>query len=235
MRSAFDKLLAWFGVAITVALLVAGGLLTWASSFVGDQVYDQLSQQDITMPGGPALEDLPPEDKAALEPYAGQPMTTGPQAKAYADHYILAHMNAGGAELAEEVAAMGVDTSTWKQPITYQSAGAITREIAADESLSEDVKTEATAAVSEFRNETLFKGSTLRGLLLYGYAFATMGTIAGYAAIACWVGAAIFLVLTVLGFWHAGRAAKEEKAALGGGSVPPPATGSGSVPLTTTT
>ncbi len=32
--------------------------------------------------------------------------------------------------------------------------------------------------------QTLFMGDTLRGLLLYGFAFATIGTIAGYAAIA---------------------------------------------------
>ena len=32
--------------------------------------------------------------------------------------------------------------------------------------------------------QTMFMGDTLRGLLLYGYAFATIGTIAGYAAIA---------------------------------------------------
>ena len=225
MRSAFDKLLSWFGVAITVCLLVAGVLLTWASNYIGDQVYDQLSQQDITMPAGQQLEGLSADDVAALEPFAGQPMTTGPAAKAYSDHYILAHMNEGGVELATEVAAMGVDTSTWEQPITYQSAGALSRQIAADESLSEDVKTEATAAVSEFRSESLFKGSTLRGLLLYGFAFATMGVIAGWAAIAAWVGAAVFLILTGLGFWHASRAAKkEDKVHVGGDPVLQPAT-----------
>ena len=36
----------------------------------------------------------------------------------------------------------------------------------------------------------MFMGETLRGLLLYGYAFATMGTIAGIGAIAAFVGAA---------------------------------------------
>src|SRR3954453_4161581 len=32
-------------------------------------------------------------------------------------------------------------------------------------------------------------GETLRGLMLYGFAFATIGTIAGYAAIAAFAGA----------------------------------------------
>ena len=206
MRAAFDKLLSGFGFALAAVLLIAGGLLTWASVFVGDTVHDQLSQQDITMPSGAALDALPAGDKAALEPYAGQQMTTGPQAKAYADHFILVHMNKGGAELAETVGAMGVDTSGWQQPMTYSSAGAVSKEIAAEPTLSDSVKTEATTAVNTFRSDTLFTGNTLRGLLLYGYAFATIGTIAGYAAIAAFVGAGVLLILAILGLWHARRA-----------------------------
>ena len=53
--------------------------------------------------------------------------------------------------------------------------------------------------------QTLFMGSTLRGLLLYGYAFATMGTIAGIAAIGAFVGAGLFLLLGILGLVHARR------------------------------
>jgi hypothetical protein len=52
----------------------------------------------------------------------------------------------------------------------------------------------------------MFMGDTLRGLLLYGYAFATIGTIAGYAAIAAFVGAAALIVLVGFGFWHSRRA-----------------------------
>jgi hypothetical protein len=54
--------------------------------------------------------------------------------------------------------------------------------------------------------QTLFMGDTLRGLLLYGYAFATMGVIAGYAAIASFVGAGVLLFLGIIGLIHARRA-----------------------------
>ena len=64
--------------------------------------------------------------------------------------------------------------------------------------------------------QTLFMGNTLRGLLLYGYAFATMGTIAGFAAIVSFAGAALLLVLSLLGLWHARRA--EPVAAVARGS-----------------
>jgi hypothetical protein len=52
---------------------------------------------------------------------------------------------------------------------------------------------------------TVFKGETLRGLLLNAYAFGTMATIAGIAAIAAFVSAALLLVLCALGFYHSRR------------------------------
>ena len=56
---------------------------------------------------------------------------------------------------------------------------------------------------------TLFKGETLRGLLLNAYAFATMGTIAGIAAIAAFIAAAVMLILGALGLMHARRTAPD--------------------------
>jgi hypothetical protein len=51
--------------------------------------------------------------------------------------------------------------------------------------------------------QTLFQGTTLRGLLLNAYAFGTVATIALWGAIVSFVGAAILLVLSGLGFAHA--------------------------------
>jgi hypothetical protein len=52
---------------------------------------------------------------------------------------------------------------------------------------------------------TAFKGETLRGLLLNAYAFGTMGMIAGIAAIAAFIAAAVMLILSGLGLMHARR------------------------------
>jgi hypothetical protein len=52
---------------------------------------------------------------------------------------------------------------------------------------------------------TVFKGETLRGLLLNAYAFGTMGTIAGIAAIGAFIAAAVMLLLSGLGLMHARR------------------------------
>jgi hypothetical protein len=53
--------------------------------------------------------------------------------------------------------------------------------------------------------ETLFKGTTLRGMLLNAYAFWQIGQIALIASIVSFVAAFIFLVLSVFGIMHARR------------------------------
>jgi hypothetical protein len=193
MRSSFDKLISWTGLLLALGLLVAGGLLTWAYVFIGDEVNKQLTMQDITMPEGDALTSLPKADQEALKPYAGSQLDTGPEAKAYADHYILVHMNeASGGKTYSEISGQYVSMTP------EQQASPEGQQLAA------------------LRN-TLFQGNTLRGLLLYGYAFATIGTICGIAAIVAFVGAVALLVLGLLGMRHARRAAQEEE------STAPPA------------
>ena len=91
MRSTLDKLISYLGLALAGLLLVGGGLLLWGANFTNNNVTEQLKQQDITMPAGPAIED--PLIKPYLEKYAGQEMTTGDQAKAFAEHYIKVHMD----------------------------------------------------------------------------------------------------------------------------------------------
>ena len=53
--------------------------------------------------------------------------------------------------------------------------------------------------------QTVFRGETLRGLLLNAYAFDTMGTIAEIASIVAYVGAGVMAVLGGLGLLHAQR------------------------------
>ncbi|WP_028643073.1 hypothetical protein [Nocardioides sp. URHA0020] len=198
MRSVLDKLISWTGLALAAVLVVAGILLTWANTFIGDQVHDQLTMQGITMPEGDALSSLPEADAKALEPYAGSPMDTGPEAKAYADHYILVHMNeASSGKTYSEVSGEYV-------------------------SMTDEQKASPEGQELAGLRQTLFMGNTLRGLLLYGYAFATIGTIAGIAAIFSFAGAAILLALFALGIWHARRTRDTEVVA--GAPTPVPAT-----------
>src|SRR6478735_11843231 len=180
MRKTLDKLISWTGLIMAAVLVAAGGLLMYPSSFVANNVHEQLSQQNITMPAAAALETQAQKD--ALLQYAGQTMTTGDQAKAFADHYILVHMNAASNNRTyEEVSGEFLKLS--KDPNADQAK---------------------VAELGQLR-QTLFMGNTLRGLLLNAYAFGTMGAVAGIAAIVAYVGAGLILVLSILGLRHAKR------------------------------
>ena len=199
-RRTLDALLTTGGFIITAVLLVAGGLLVWASNFVQDNVHSQLADQKITMPSGKAIED--PAIKPYLQQYAGQPMTTGAQAKAYADHYILVHMNkASQGKTYEEVSGEFM---------------ALTKDPKADQA--------KVAELGQLR-QTLFMGNTLRGLLLNAYAFGTMATIALWGAIASFVGAAAMFVLSLLGMRHLRAVPAEQEVRIGRGAAAAPAVG----------
>lgn len=181
-RTTVDKIISYIGLAMTVLLIVAGGLMTWASTFVAGQVHDQLAAQKITMPSGAAL--ATPEMKQYLSQYAGQEMTTGAQAEAYADHYIQIHMNeASGGKTYAEISSEQMAMSKSANPDQTQLAN-----------------------LTALKN-TLFQGNTLRSMLLNAYAFGTMATIMSIGAIASWIGAAVMLVLSFLGLAHSKRVA----------------------------
>ena len=172
-RRTFDILMAAAGMFLAVTLLAAGGLLTWAHTFIGNEVSTQLAAQQIYFPAANSPAVAAPQF-AAMRPYGGQQLTTGAQAEVYADHFIASHLKAiGGGKTYSQLSAEAI-----AQP--------------------------GNAALAAQVN-TVFKGETLRGLLLNAYAFATMGTIAGIAAIAAFIAAAIMLTLSGLGLAHARR------------------------------
>ena len=190
-RKTFDAILTAGGLVLAVVLLVAGGLLTWGSNFVGDEVRTQLSAQKIFIPpAGPALED--PAVKPYLSKYAGQQLVNGDQAKAYADHFIAVHI---------------AKTSEGR---TYAELGAAQTALKAQIADAEKAGTSTTALQEQLTTlnqtrETVFKGETLRGMLLNAYAFGTMGKVAGIAAVGAFVGAGLMFLLTLLGVWHLRR------------------------------
>jgi hypothetical protein len=154
-------------------------------------VSDELSSQQIFFPDQAALEE---EGRTDLVKYAGEQVTTGGQAEAYAS-FIGGHLEetAGG--------------------LTYAELGGPEREAraavqaATDEGASESEIAALQADLDEIsgQRQTLFRGETLRGLLLSTYAWDTIGRIAGIAAIVCFVAAAVTAVLVVLGIIHRRR------------------------------
>ncbi len=188
-RRSIDKLLIGFGVAAAVVFAAAGALLTWGASFADDYVHDELSSQRVFFPDEASLRE---EGRGDLVKYADEQVTTGGQAEAYAS-YIAGHMEgiADGktyAEIDDRGAAQAV--------VDARESGASQAEVA---------NLQATADELKAQRDSLFRGETLRGLLLSSYAW---GTIGGIAAIAAWVafaGAAVMAALVVAGLVHLRR------------------------------
>ena len=189
-RKTFDAILTSVGAVLTLFLLVAGVLGLWAYSFTNTNVHNQLAEQQIVFPSQAAFAAAKPGTEITpgmlpyLQKYAGQPLTTGAQAEAYADHFIAVHLQeiGGGLTYAQ------LSAKAMAQP-----------------------KGSAAYTAEEAVVQTVFQGTTLRGLLLEAYAFWKMGQIALWAAIACFVAAAVMLVLTILGFVHLRRVPAEAR------------------------
>jgi hypothetical protein len=197
-RRTFDILMSSAGLFLAVTLIAAGGLLTWAHTFIGNEVHTQLAAEQVYFPANNSPAIKAPEF-AAMHQYAGQQLTTGAQAEVYADHFIANHLKViGGGK-------------------TYAQLSA--------ESIAQPGNTKLAAQV-----ETVFKGETLRGLLLNAYAFGTMGTIAGIAAIAAFLAGAVMLILGGLGLMHARRSSSATDII---GGQPDQASGPGTAPRQT--
>ena len=187
-RRTIDSVLIGVGAVVTAAFLVAGALLTWGANFSADYVDDELTSQNISFPPAAVLEE---QGRTDLVRYADEAVNTGPEAEAYAS-FINGHL---------EGIADGM---------TYAEVGTPEREAkAAVDAAKADGASEATIAklqgeadVISGQRDTLFKGETLRGLLLTAFAWATVGQITGYAAIAAFVAGGVMLVLVLLGMRH---------------------------------
>ena len=94
-RRTFDRLVSTEGLALVPVLAVAGGLLTWAQRYISNEVRNQLAAQKIYFPASDSPE-LAASEFEPVRQYAGQQLTTGEQAKVYADHYIANHLQAMG-------------------------------------------------------------------------------------------------------------------------------------------
>ena len=57
---------------------------------------------------------------------------------------------------------------------------------------------------------TVFKGESLRGMLLNAYAFWQLGQIAMIASWVTYIGGLLFLILALMGFAHSRRASEDD-------------------------
>jgi hypothetical protein len=167
---------------IAAVLLAAGGLLLWGHNVVADQVHSQLAAQKIYFPPAGS-----PEIKA-LPPTDAKAMT------AYAGQLMT---NGAQAQTYADhfIAVHLVKIGGGKAYSQLATASLV------------QPKNAALAA----QVQTVFRGETLRGLLLNAYGWWQMGQIMLIGAITAFAAAAVMLILSGLGIVHSRRAAPESE------------------------
>ena len=143
-RNSSRTRLATAGAALAAVLLVAGGLLLWGSAYVHNTVQSQLSAQQISFPPAAAF----------AHPKAGTEITPSmvPSVSQYAGQQLLTGQQAEAYAdhfIAVHIANMGGGK-------TYSQLSA--------ESIAQPGNTALAATVN-----TVFKGETLRSMLLNAY------------------------------------------------------------------
>ncbi|WP_238008914.1 hypothetical protein KZZ52_45245 [Dactylosporangium sp. AC04546] len=190
-RKTLDLIVGFGLVVLAGLLLVAGLVLTSNANFANDYVKTQLSQQQITFK---TADTLTAEERksACLVQYAGQQLTTGKQAECYANEFIGLHLQsiAGGK--------------------TYSQLGDVQTELKAkiaalpkDDPAAADLQKQLTDVNGQ--RETVFKGESLRGMLLTSYGFSEFGAKAGQAALVAYLAAGLLFLLGAAGLIHAVR------------------------------
>lgn len=173
-RKSWDRLVSWTGLIVAVVLIVVGAMAIYGGRFGQQNVTDRLAPEKVQFP---PYEAMTPEEQAEVGDFAGQQVTDGVQAEAFA-RYIGGHL---------------VFVNDGK---TYSETSAAAREegIPADQ-----------AAELQAKADTLFKGETLRSILLNAYGWWTVSQIAIYAGWVMIAAGIVLLVLAILGFRHMRR------------------------------
>jgi hypothetical protein len=180
-RKAWDQLVSAAALVIAVVLVLMGAAAIYGGNFGRDNVTDRLAPEKVTFAPYDAMSD---EEKASVGDFAGQQVTTGPQAEAFA-RYIAGHL------------AFVNDGKTYAE----------TSAAARAEGLDPD-----TAAELQAKADTLFKGETLRSIMLNAYGWWTVATIALFAGWVMVAAGIVLLILAIFGFRHAKKAEAERVA-----------------------
>lgn len=189
-RRTLDIIFSAGAVAVAILLVLLGFVFQSNADFADSYVRDQLSEQKITFTKAEFLSD---EEKqfTCLVTYAGTPLDSGKKAECYANDYIGFHVGniAGG----ETYATLGAVQRTARTALEDAQAANATNVDALKAELDK----------INGQRDTVFKGETLRGLLLTSYGFSVLGEKAALAALLAFIGAAVMALAAIAGFVHA--------------------------------
>jgi hypothetical protein len=191
-RRTLDIIFSAGAVVLAGLLLILGLVLQNQANFAKDYVHNQLEAQKITFT--PAKFLAADENDPCLKANAGKPLVTGKQAECYANHYIAVHLS--------EVN----NGKTYSETSNDQRAAA-----AAAKADPTNTQLATAASTLDGQVQTLFRGETLRGLLLTSYGFSIFGERAQQAAYVAYAVALVLFIASIAGFIHAFTTPKEEE------------------------
>ncbi len=197
-RRTLDFLFSAGGLMLAGLLFILAVVMTSNANFSKDYVKDQLSQQKVTFKDAAAL-TAEEKELACVVKNAGLPLTTGKQAECYANDFIGLHTAAS---------ADGRTYATQGDFISGLRAELATAQKATppDTAKVADLGTRITAATAA--RESLFKGETLRGLLLTSFGFSVFGVKGGQVATVSFIVAGLLALLSLAGLVHALKTSK---------------------------
>ncbi len=181
-RRTFDALATLAGLVLAVVLAIGGGLLLWGHSVIGNDVHNQLAAQKIVFP-----------------PAASSAIKELPAADATA-------MSQYGGQLMTTGAQAQTYADHFIAVHLVKIGGGKTYSQLSAQALAQPNNTALAGQV-----QTIFRGETLRGLLLNAYGWWQIGQIMLISAIVAFGAAALFLILSGLGFWHLRRATPQSE------------------------
>ena len=179
-RRTFDALVSAAGLLLAAILIVAGVLLTWGHSYASNQVTSQLSAQRIVFP-----------------------TTSSPEFK-----ILPAANRAQMAKYAGQPMTTGAQAETYADYFIARHLFLIGDGKTYSQLSTESLAQPKNAALAN-QVQTVFRGTTLRSMLLEAYGFWQFGQIALIAAIASYIAAGLMLILSILGFMHLRRTPPE--------------------------
>jgi len=183
-RTTFDKVLGWVGISLGVIMLAAGGLLLWGSTYVHNTVTSQLSSQQIYFPPAAAF----------AHPKAGTEITPNmiPSVSQYAGQQLLTGQQAEA--YADHFIAQHV----------YDMSGGKTYSQLSTEAIAQPNNAQLQTLVA-----TVFKGETLRSMLLNAYGWWKVAQITYIASLAAFGLGTVSFLAGLFGF---ARISRDKKA-----------------------
>lgn len=173
-RKTIDKVFVLLGLAMTAVLLIVGSLAWHAYSFATSNVRTELQAQKIFFPE------------------AGSPALTSLPTEDQAAMTKYAGQQLLNGDQAKVYANnfIGVHLGEVAGGLTYAEVSA-------------KAQADPKNAALQGQANALFKGETLRGLLLGdGYSYWTMGMIAKNVAVTAYIGSGVMAILVLLGLKH---------------------------------